>query len=118
MVEELTDEQLQAFERRLKTLKQDLQARLDATEMNDDGNHQAGSDSVARLNAVQEQAMATASRKQYQSQLRGVLKALAAIDTGDYGFCQQCDEPIPAARLEIQPESLLCVRCQSRRESA
>ncbi len=116
MVKELTAQQLRAFEHHLKTLQQDLQARLDAAEQADDENPQ-DPDSVAHLNAVQEQAMAEANREQHQNQLRDVTKALAAIETGDYGFCQQCDESIPPARLEIRPESLLCVHCQSRREA-
>ena len=41
--------------------------------------------------------------------------AMASIDAGTYGICAECSEPIPAARLEARPSSLLCVTCKSSR---
>jgi DnaK suppressor protein len=38
-------------------------------------------------------------------------RALAKLDEGSYGTCDSCGEPIPAARLEAAPESVLCVAC-------
>ena len=35
----------------------------------------------------------------------------------DYGYCIECDEPIPIRRLELMPNTLLCVTCQSQREA-
>ncbi|MCG8470789.1 MAG: TraR/DksA family transcriptional regulator [Desulfobacterales bacterium] len=40
-------------------------------------------------------------------------KALDAIDDGDYGLCEGCEEPIPFARLKLIPEATLCVACAS-----
>ena len=31
--------------------------------------------------------------------------ALAKFDTGAYGLCEECDGPIPVARLRIVPEA-------------
>ena len=42
--------------------------------------------------------------------------ALARIDRGEYGYCQQCGEDIPAKRLEVQPWARHCVRCQELEE--
>ena len=40
--------------------------------------------------------------------------ALRRIDSGSYGQCEQCHQPIAAARLEAVPEATRCVGCASR----
>lgn len=67
---------------------------------------------LSRMDAMQQQAMAVAKRGTYQQQLRSVLKALARMERGDYGYCAECDAAIPLARLRIKPEALLCLNCQ------
>lgn len=71
---------------------------------------------VSRNDALQQQSMAKAGLEQSQQLLKWVLGALARFEGGDYGYCQECDKPIPFARLEIQPESSLCIDCQSLSE--
>jgi DnaK suppressor protein len=43
-------------------------------------------------------------------------EALEAIEDGDYGFCEECEEPINERRLLLMPFARLCVRCQSELE--
>jgi RNA polymerase-binding protein DksA len=44
----------------------------------------------------------------------GMIKqALSRIESGDYGMCQICGEPINVERLKIIPYSTLCVKCAS-----
>lgn len=50
-------------------------------------------------------------------QLGLVRKALARIDTGDYGVCSECGQPIPPARLAALPWAEHCVACAGRREA-
>jgi DnaK suppressor protein len=38
-------------------------------------------------------------------------RALSKLDEGTYGTCDHCGDPIPGARLEAAPESVLCVAC-------
>ena len=40
-------------------------------------------------------------------------RALAKIDAGTYGTCEQCRKVIPDARLEALPHAALCVACKS-----
>ncbi|MFE2289709.1 TraR/DksA family transcriptional regulator [Streptomyces sp. NPDC059452] len=37
--------------------------------------------------------------------------AVERLETGDYGCCEACGEPIPAARLEVRPAATTCVGC-------
>ncbi|HEY3810219.1 MAG TPA: TraR/DksA C4-type zinc finger protein [Acidimicrobiales bacterium] len=40
-------------------------------------------------------------------------RALAKIEAGTYGDCEQCGQPIPDARLQALPQAALCVACKS-----
>jgi DnaK suppressor protein len=37
--------------------------------------------------------------------------ALARLDSGDFGICTTCNQPIPKARLELRPYCPTCVAC-------
>lgn len=42
--------------------------------------------------------------------------ALAKIDEGNFGTCEDCEEPIEPKRLEARPVSTLCIACKERQE--
>lgn len=44
--------------------------------------------------------------------LRLVNEALDRLQTGDYGVCLNCDQPIPHKRLQAIPWARYCVSCQ------
>lgn len=68
---------------------------------------------LSRVDAMQQQAMAFASQGRRQHDARRITQALARMDTEDYGFCGTCGEPIPLARLKLDPTVALCVECAS-----
>jgi DnaK suppressor protein len=49
-------------------------------------------------------------------ELREVNRALEEMDAGRYGICQDCGEPIAAARLRALPFATRCVTCQAQLE--
>ena len=50
-----------------------------------------------------------------QETLSDIDNALAKIDGGSYGLCEQCGKPIGDARLEAMPAARLCIACASAR---
>jgi DnaK suppressor protein len=48
--------------------------------------------------------------------IRQVSHALDRVDAGDYGICEKCGNPIPAARLAAFPSATLCVSCKQLEE--
>jgi DnaK suppressor protein len=48
---------------------------------------------------------------------RAVETAISLLETGEYGICQECGEPINPKRLEAIPWTVLCVRCQEARDA-
>ena len=73
---------------------------------------------VSRIDAIQQQQMAIANQQQSSQLLQRVELALRRIDTGEYGYCQRCDDAIAFARLQAQPWTSLCLECQSASENA
>lgn len=49
-----------------------------------------------------------------KGQLDDVDTALAHIEAGTYGFCDNCGGEIGADRLEFRPASILCVNCKNQ----
>ena len=45
-------------------------------------------------------------------QLRMVEEALDRLESGDYGICLACDEPIAEKRLAALPWARYCVKCE------
>jgi DnaK suppressor protein len=48
--------------------------------------------------------------------LKKIDHALAKIDEGTFGICEECEEPISVKRLEARPETTLCIRCKEDQE--
>jgi|SRR5579863_4063928 len=46
------------------------------------------------------------------AQLRLVEEALKRLDSGEYGICPACEEPIAEKRLHALPWARYCVKCQ------
>lgn len=66
---------------------------------------------LSRMDALQRQAMATAQERRRAQEARRLRAALARLDEGEYGHCQECGEEIAPARLELDPAAALCVAC-------
>jgi RNA polymerase-binding protein DksA len=49
--------------------------------------------------------------------LHEVDAALERIETGKYGNCESCGQPIPGERLEARPYARLCMACMKKRAS-
>ena len=43
-------------------------------------------------------------------------EALARMDEGLFGTCEDCEEPIEPRRLEARPVSTLCIACKEKQE--
>lgn len=58
---------------------------------------------VDRLNAV-------TAHDSLGGMLKEVEHALARLDDGSYGVCEECGEPIAEGRLEVRPWSTRCIK--------
>ena len=49
--------------------------------------------------------------------IKKIKKALAKIDDGTFGICEECEEPISVARLKARPVAAYCIRCKTIMEA-
>ena len=49
--------------------------------------------------------------------LQKIDRALAKIDDGSFGLCEQCDESLNVKRLKARPVATLCIACKEEQES-
>ena len=63
------------------------------------------------LNVERERDLALSA--QARAAVEEIDRALAKIEAGTYGTCEQCGQPIPKARLKALPYATLCVACKS-----
>ncbi len=59
-------------------------------------------------NVINQQVTFDLRRREHEK-LRAIEMALAKIEDGTYGLCEECDEPISEKRLEKQPWANLCI---------
>src|SRR5271157_205821 len=78
-------------------------------------------DTLARMGRVAEEDQAQISHDEFVSlringldyaQLRLIEEALDRLDSGDYGICLACEQPIAPKRLAALPWARYCVSCQ------
>ncbi|MBA7650061.1 RNA polymerase-binding transcription factor DksA [subsurface metagenome] len=58
-----------------------------------------------------------ALEKRIRDQLAEVEHALSKFDSGTYGLCDNCGQPIEPARLEALPEANLCLSCKGAKSA-
>lgn len=68
------------------------------------------------MDALQGQAMTQETKLRHEEGLRKISAALSRIESGDYGYCLECDELISTARLDVDPAAALCISCASLAE--
>ena len=62
------------------------------------------------------QTLAFKLRDRERLLLSKIDEALAKIEEGTFGTCEECEEPIEPKRLEARPVSTLCIACKEREE--
>lgn len=104
---------LQSNKAKLEQQLQDAESATDVVTLD-----QTSVGRVSRIDAMQQQSMAMSTRVKAQASLRKVLKALKRVESGDYGYCENCDEAIRFDRLKVQPEASHCLNCQDQLDQA
>lgn len=105
------------FKQKLLKMKQQVSDRLDAIDQ--DIRHEGMSADWA------EQALERENDEVLESlgntseiKLAKIKQALKRIEAGEYFFCSECGEEIPAARLELLPFTTHCVSCAEKLEDS
>ena len=129
-VEQLTDEDIQAmpdseymgdlqlayFRRKLSQLRADMLANAGETTEHLREDTVVVPDPADRATIEEEHALELRTRDRERKLLKKIEQAIARIDSGDYGYCEETGEPIGVGRLMARPTASLSLEAQQRRE--
>jgi DnaK suppressor protein len=73
-------------------------------------------DLTDRASLETERAVELRTRDRARKLISKIDAALARIDSGTYGFCEETDQPIGVRRLEARPIATLTIEAQERHE--
>ncbi len=107
--------QLDFFKRKLMALEAEL--RVNAGETTEHLRETVlVPDPADRATIEEEHALELRTRDRERKLIKKVQQALARIDSGDYGYCEETGDPIGLQRLLARPTATLTVEAQQRRE--
>ena len=72
---------------------------------------------ISRVEAMQARHIGEASVRARKIRITRLEQTLMIVEDEEYGYCVECEEPIPMARLRLVPEATLCVACASAIET-
>lgn len=78
---------------------------------------EVATDPMDRATQEEEQAIELRTRDRERKMMRKIDQALARIEDGSYGWCEETGEAIGLQRLLARPTATLCVEAQERRET-
>jgi len=111
----MNDEQIAFFRDRLTSMRNELQLKVDET-VEYMREQETVADPADRATVEEEHALELRTRDRERKLLKKIEQALARIDDGSYGYCEETGEPIGIARLLARPTATLSVEAQTRRE--
>ncbi|WKB54855.1 RNA polymerase-binding protein DksA [Eleftheria terrae] len=114
--EYMSDKQLEFFRAKLESLKEDLLSNAGETTEHLREDTSIVPDPADRATIEEEHALELRTRDRERKLLKKISQALARIDAGDYGFCDETGEPIGLGRLIARPTATLSLEAQQRRE--
>ncbi|CAK7044729.1 RNA polymerase-binding transcription factor DksA [Saezia sanguinis] len=114
---EYMNEQQRAFFRKLlEQQKYDLLHNADKTTENLKQETVIVPDPADRATIEEEHALELRTRDRERKLLKKIEQAIARIDSGEYGYCDETGEAIGLARLLARPTATLSLEAQQRRE--
>ena len=116
--EYMSDAQLEHFREILSAWKRELMYEVDRTVHHMQDEAANFPDPNDRATQESEFGLELRTRDRERKLLRKIDSALARIDEGSYGYCDETGEEIGLKRLEARPVATLCLEAQERRELA
>lgn len=116
--EYMNKDQLEHFRQLLLAWKRELMEEVDRTVLHMKDEAANFPDPNDRATQESEFGLELRTRDRERKLLKKIESALARIDDGSYGYCEETGDEIGLRRLEARPVATLCVEAQERRELA
>lgn len=114
--EYMSPKQLEYFRQKLLTWRDELVEESRETISNLRDEVRDVGDEAERATRETENSLELRTRDRYRKLIKKIDQALARVDEGEYGYCEETGEEIGLARLEARPIATLCLDAQERWE--
>ncbi|MDR0695897.1 MAG: RNA polymerase-binding protein DksA [Holosporales bacterium] len=111
----LTEEQLEYFRSKLLNWKMELVKESEEARVMLEENRLEPDIIDSACNVLQ-QNFELRTKDRARKLIHKIDQAIAKIDNGTYGYCEQTGEPIGLKRLEARPIAAFCIEAQERHE--
>ncbi len=111
--EYMNPKQLDHFRNVLNAIKSGLGADIDRTVHTMQDEATVFADPNDRATQESDMSLELRNRDRERKLIKNIDKMLARIDSGDYGFCDNCGVEIGLNRLEARPTATLCIDCKT-----
>src|SRR5882762_8285852 len=112
----MNERQREYFRQKLLDWKDDILKEAKETLQHLQEENQNHPDLADRASSETDRAIELRARDRQRKLIAKIDEALARIDDGTYGYCEETGEPISLRRLEARPIATLSVEAQERHE--
>jgi DnaK suppressor protein len=112
----MNEKQRDYFRAKLRTWKEDILKEARDTLQHLQDENQNHPDLADRASSETDRAIELRARDRQRKLIAKIDAALARIDEGTYGYCEETGEPISLRRLEARPIATLSIEAQERHE--
>jgi DnaK suppressor protein len=112
----MNERQREYFRAKLLAWREDILKEAKETLLHLQEENQNHPDLADRASSETDRAIELRARDRQRKLIAKIDEALARIDDGTYGYCEETGEPISLRRLEARPIATLSVEAQERHE--
>jgi DnaK suppressor protein len=112
----MNERQREYFRAKLLAWREDILKEAKETLQHLQEENQNHPDLADRASSETDRAIELRARDRQRKLISKIDEALARIDDGTYGYCEETGEPISLRRLEARPIATLSVEAQERHE--
>jgi DnaK suppressor protein len=112
----MSERQREYFRRKLNSWKSEILREAQGTLVALQSENENHPDLADRASSETDRAIELRARDRQRKLIAKINDALARIDEGTYGYCEETGEPISLRRLEARPIATLSIEAQERHE--
>jgi DnaK suppressor protein len=109
----MSAKQLEHFRSVLTGLKLELSQDIDRTVHTMQDEATVFADPNDRATQESDMSLELRNRDRERKLIKNIDKMLSRIDSGEYGYCDNCGVEIGLSRLEARPTATLCIDCKT-----
>ena len=112
----MNEQQVEHFRNILLAWKRELMEEVDRTVHHMQDEAANFPDPNDRATQESEFTMELRTRDRERKLIKKIDESLAKLDSGEYGYCEECGVEIGIRRLEARPTATLCIDCKTLAE--